>query len=221
MTLDNLRKKLSDKFDNKLSRTLPLNELPDEMKSFLEGLYDAPELSARLFATLLNAIYSDPREEVLYTFLMSKNLMSKLVESDHKAGNLQRGTINSEEYTSFAALLITREIIELVNPSEQKSSQHPNGLAGTWRLVDRDARRLLERSFPMEPNEDGFPSEQLEHDEMVRQWITGGHADAYADWIDNQYERELRIERAKLRKSEADGSSESEPLKQKKPIKIY
>ena len=191
MSLDDLYKKITDKFDTKLQRTTPVSDLPDELKNFLNKLYNEKAWSTRLFATLLNGIFT----EQLETFLMSKNLMMSLVAADHQNKNLDRATLNNTEYMAFVALLRKREIIVVNEESEEISSEYPKGLAGTWTLVDRDAKKLLDRNGPQELDEEGHP--YIDDDEAIQQYENSHknhHVHLYHQWLDQQIAHEEKLE---------------------------
>ena len=185
---DEFVKKLTEKFDTKLSSTTPVRNFPSEIRDLLEKLYSERSLTSRLTATLLNGVFTEGRKE----FLMSQPLMQTLIQAYFKNGNLDRETLNDKEYGVFVACLCERDIIEIIDQSERFSGEFPKGKAGTWQVCDKYPLKLLKSLEPQELDEEGYPYLDLSAEEMHEQWVNAGHAENYERWLNNQITNEIR-----------------------------
>ncbi len=157
MSVEDLIAKVSGRCDSKLLKTTRMENLSPKRQEFLSKLYDEQALNSRLMGTLLNGVYTEQKT----TFLMSLPLMRSLIEVDFVNGNLKRNTLNDREYKAFVVALRKNEIIEVLSESETKSNKHPNGFAGTWQLVDRDALQIVNIELD-EFDEEGYPWDYVE-----------------------------------------------------------
>lgn len=127
MLKENLLSLLDIKFDHKLTKTTKINEFPEEyieLKEILNSFYDHDLTYIQLFAVLINGCVTEKLQE----FLMSKRLLDRLVESDHKLGNIKRKTLNGVDYKTFKKILLEKEIVEITQHRQVKNH------AEMWRI---------------------------------------------------------------------------------------
>lgn len=183
-------KLIKAKFDTKLSSTSEVESFPLEIQSLLKKLYSENGLTPRLTATLLNGAFTEGRE----IFLMSQPLMLSLIRIDNLNKNIERESLNDEEYRTFVKCIRERKIIEVTDDSEKFSYNFPKGKAATWKLCDRYILNLLNSILPKELDDDGCPYLDLSAEEMQLQWVGGGHRDSYNQWLNKQIAAEIQKE---------------------------
>lgn len=115
--LKSIREHLKQRPDQaKLSQTSLVKDLePSEMKIVIEGLYADKELNNKLFASVLNSIFTQHRG----VFLFSRHIMEELIKNDK---NLKRKTINGSEYANFMINTCGRFIEQITEASEEKKA---------------------------------------------------------------------------------------------------
>ena len=86
-----------------LSKTTPLDSLPEGLRNELEKMYGSKSITARVLATIINSSYTEKR----LVFLFSLRLINKLLEADGK------GNLSGQDYKCINAFFLHENILEV------------------------------------------------------------------------------------------------------------
>lgn len=146
--VDNLITRLSAKYDHKLDSISLVDDLPSTVRKLVSSLYSNDTAHLKILGTLINAAYTCQMTE----FLMSKALMSNLLELDHEI-NGTRKSINGKEFATLKSMLFARSFMEPISEYEVVSEKHPDGKAGKWAIIDNELLSLLRKEVPLSQEE--------------------------------------------------------------------
>ncbi len=121
----------------KLTVTTKLKNIEDEeAKNFLKSLYASSNPTKKILGSVFNSIITQKR----FAFLLTKNILSELVESDP---NLKRNTINTQAWNEVVAALLDPQNAILERIKEPTAGR--GGLPGVYLVVNFDLKSLISR----------------------------------------------------------------------------
>jgi hypothetical protein len=124
----------------KLTQPKELTNLKTDPWLSIADLYRKPDYYSHLTATVLNAIFTSSKHEIL----LSRRILEQMIQADD---NIERNTINSKEFAVFMAKLC--KVGTIVKVSDWSFDKVKNkGKAAVYHLKDDYLLALLKPSEP-------------------------------------------------------------------------